>query len=504
MAAGLARRLDHRLGRDARRPPAGAVRRTLHRAALRPRPPHRRQLAARCGAGRDYKRYYYLLGSVGRKALAIAGALLRILLKRLAGDGPGTPLVFGIDDSPTKRYGPHVEGAGKHHNPTPGPAGSKFLYGHVWVCLARLVRHPLWGAIALPILSHLYIRAKDIGWMAAYYGWEFRTKLELAAAQIEWLVQQLGKDHPPIWVVTDGAYAKRPFLKRVLAAGVTVISRLRCDAALWSLPVVVEPGQKKGRGRPPKYGKQRIDLAKRAAQTRGWQTGLFSLYGRMVVKKYKTFLATYKPVGGVIRVVLVREVESWVAYFSTDPDLSVAAILEAVADRSALEQVFHDVKEVHGAGQQQLRHVWANVGAWNLIGWWHTLVELWAWNRPHARLRDRSDSPWDKPERRPSHANRCQELRREALQEEYSSLPSRAGLRQKSAGSSSASSAGSHEADSSGKVQTQGHRIKIGGLGRMANSAFGGKLNLCGTCSHLVTMFVVYLVVDNKYNVYVR
>ena len=392
--------------------------------------------------GRDYKRYYYLLGSVGRKALAIAGAWLRILLKRLAGDGPGTPLVFGIDDSPTQRYGPHVEGAGKHHNPTPGPAGSPFLYGHVWVCLARLVRHPLWGAIALPILSHLYIRAKDIGWMAAYYGWEFHTKLELAAAQIEWLVQQLGKDHPPIWVVTDGAYAKRPFLKRVLAAGVTVISRLRCDAALWSLPVVVEPGQKKGRGRPPKYGKQRIDLAKRAAQTRGWQTGLFSLYGRMVVKKYKTFLATYKPVGGVIRVVLVREPDRWVAYFSTDPDLSVASILETVADRSALEQVFHDVKEVHGAGQQQFRHVWANVGAWNLIGWWHTLVELWAWDRPQSRLRDRSDSPWDKPERRPSHANRCQELRREALQEEYSSLPSVAGLRRKSAGSFSAHAPG--------------------------------------------------------------
>ena len=50
----------------------------------------------------------------------------------------------------------------------------------------------------------------------------------------------------------------------------------------------------------------------------------------------------------------------------------------------------------------------------------------------------------------------------------------------------------------------QGHRIKIGGLGRMANSAFGGKLNLCGTSSHLFTIFVVALVVDNKYNVYVR
>ena len=51
MAAGLARRLDHRLGRDARRPPAGAVRRTLHRAALCPRPPHRRQLAAPVAQG---------------------------------------------------------------------------------------------------------------------------------------------------------------------------------------------------------------------------------------------------------------------------------------------------------------------------------------------------------------------------------------------------------------------------------------------------------------------
>jgi hypothetical protein len=64
-------------------------------------------------------------------------------------------MVFALDDSPTKRFGPYVEGAGTHHNPTPRPAGSKFLYGHVWVCLARLLRHPHVGTIALPILSQL-------------------------------------------------------------------------------------------------------------------------------------------------------------------------------------------------------------------------------------------------------------------------------------------------------------------------------------------------------------
>src|SRR5262249_17122125 len=109
----------------------------------------------------------------------------------------GAPLAFPRDDSPTKRYGPHGGGAGTHHNPTPGPAGSKFLDGHVWVGLARLVRHPRWGTIALPILSLLYIRAKDVGWMAAYYGWQFRTKRELAAALIEWLVPRAGGGRPP-------------------------------------------------------------------------------------------------------------------------------------------------------------------------------------------------------------------------------------------------------------------------------------------------------------------
>lgn len=67
-----------------------------------------------------------------------------------------------IDDSPTKRYGPHVEGAGIHHNPTPGPADAKFLYGHVWVTLAWLARHRAWATIAVPVFAKLYIRVKDL------------------------------------------------------------------------------------------------------------------------------------------------------------------------------------------------------------------------------------------------------------------------------------------------------------------------------------------------------
>ncbi len=255
--------------------------------------------------------------------------------------------------------------------------------------------------------------------MRTLYGWQFRTKLELAAELIEWLARWLKYLKIPLWIVADGAYAKRPFLVRARAANVTVVSRLRKDAALWSVPPTPKRGARR-RGRPRKYGNERIALAKRAGQSRGWQTGEFLLYGKVVTRRYKTFLATYRPAGGLVRVLLVcNDDRSWVAFFCTDPAADVTAILEAVADRGALEQVFHDVKEVHGAGQQQLRNVWANIAAWHAILWTHTLVELWAWRQPHSVLCDRSDSPWDDPHRRPSHADRCKALRRECLDEEF-------------------------------------------------------------------------------------
>jgi len=91
--------------------------------------------------------------------------------------------------------------------------------------------------------------------------------------------------------------------------------------------------------------------------------------------------------------------------------------VKAVADRAAVEQDFHDVKEVHGAGQQQVRYYWANVAAFNLPLWGHTLLELWAWSQPAKKLADRRASPWDKPARRPSHADRLKALRRQCLEQ---------------------------------------------------------------------------------------
>src|SRR5277367_584658 len=66
------------------------------------------------GLRTGWEEYYYFLAAVGKVCEGMARLLLRLLVKILLPEGP---LVFGIDATPTKRYGPKVEGAGLHHNP---------------------------------------------------------------------------------------------------------------------------------------------------------------------------------------------------------------------------------------------------------------------------------------------------------------------------------------------------------------------------------------------------
>src|SRR4051812_27222889 len=289
----------------------------------------------------QFRPCYTAVAAAGKRADRIARRLLTEVVEPLV-KGAGR-LVLAVDDTPTERYGPHVQGAGIHHNPTPGPAGSPYVYGHVFVVLGLLVAHPAWGVIALPLLARLYVRKKDLPTIDPKHRPEFRTKLELAVELLRWAKPWLGLLKKPIWVVADGAYAKKEFLKPAKSLGMAVVSRLRKDAALWSVPGPKPPGR---RGPAPTYGDRRIELAKRAGQRRGWTTEAFNLYRERVTKRYKTFLATWHPAGGLIRVVLVDEPTGWRAYFCTDASASVAEILETIADRFSLETTFRDCKEV--------------------------------------------------------------------------------------------------------------------------------------------------------------
>jgi DDE superfamily endonuclease len=371
------------------------------------------------GVQDDWDRFYDALITTGKSTLTLVLPLLRMLFQRFD-PGPDGHWLLGIDDTPTKRYGRHVEGANVHRNPTPGPAGGPWLFGHCWVVVSLLQTHPLWGIIPFSLLSWLYVRETDIPPLKARYGWKFKTKHALAAQLIEYIARVLrGLGSQAKMIATfDGAYAAAPLLKPLKALQVIVVSRLRRDAELYDLPEARRIGQ---RGRPRVYGKNRISLAKRAGHRFGWDNLTYDCRGEMASVQYKTFLSTAKLTGDVIRVVLVTfDNGSWAAYFSTDPSLSAQQIIQIAAARWGLEEHFHDVKEVWGAGEQQVRNIWSNIGCWHLNSWLYTMVEMTCWDVPAKALADRSERSWDNSARRPSHADRRRYIARQMLRKTFS------------------------------------------------------------------------------------
>ena len=365
----------------------------------------------------DFRNAYNTVWAAGRRAPSLAAANLPAVERCLGPDA--RVLRLALDDTPTRRWGPHVEGAGLHHNPNRGPAGERFLYGHLWVTLALLACHPRHGVRALPLLALLYVRRKDVERIAPDHRPVFRTKLELAGELLRWLHAWRADRYERVEIAVDGAYAKRPFLREARRLDVVVFSRLRRDAALHSLP---RPRRARQPGRPAVYGEDRLNLAMRAGQTRGWQKVSCVQYGERVTKTVKTFVATWRPAGGAIRVVIVKEESGWLPFFCTDPEASVESVLEAMADRGAIEETFREVKEVWGAQQQQVRNLEANKGCFNINLWMHALVEAWAWDVPEDELVDRSACPWDGEPRRASHADKRKALQKLVLREELRAL----------------------------------------------------------------------------------
>ena len=235
------------------------------------------------GVADDWDRFYDLLVSVGKKTTSLMLPLLMCLVERFD-PGPGGYWSLVMDDSPTKRYGRHVEAANVHHNPTGGPADGPWLYGHNWVCLALLMQHPWWGVLALPVLSKLYVRQKDIQKLCTRHDWEFRTKHELAlglARQVMRCLRALGSQ-AGFTIVVDGAYVARALLRPLISDGARIVSRLRRDAKLFDLP----PERTGQRGRPRKYGQNRISLAKRAGRREGWLEITYSCSPFLLLTSY--------------------------------------------------------------------------------------------------------------------------------------------------------------------------------------------------------------------------
>lgn len=266
-------------------------------------------------------------------------------------------ILAAVDDTLCHRSGPHLFGAGMHHDASRstygrGSASGRqvfFAFGHNWVVVSVWVALPWNGpkGLAIPILFRLY-RSKKL-----CPAEEYRKRTELAAELVQVLAHWVGPKRK-LLVVADHEYACQTLIGDLLP-WVTFIGPMPMDAELYALP-----GPYRGRGPRPKRG-ARLPSPKKLADNAEipWKSIVVSIYGcKEVTLQVKTQVGLWYRVTRVhqVRMIVTRDPSGRLqdrAYVSTDPNRSIEEIVVNFSRRWPLECTFRNAKQIMGLEDPQ-------------------------------------------------------------------------------------------------------------------------------------------------------
>ena len=213
---------------------------------------------------RGFGRYHRVLNRARWSGLAVGRVLLALLVAAFVPEGP---LVVGVDETLERRRGKRIAPKGIYRDAVRSSHGHFVkASGLRWVCLMLLVPVPWARRVwALPFLTALAPSER----YDREHGRRHKTLTEWAG-QLLLVVRRWWPDRP-IVAVADSTYAALEFLagcRRAKPAPITVVTRLRLDAALYEPAPPRRPGQT---GRPRLKGQRLPTLAAVAtAPTTAW------------------------------------------------------------------------------------------------------------------------------------------------------------------------------------------------------------------------------------------
>lgn len=303
---------------------------------------------------RRFERYHRVLNRDRWSSLTVSRTVLGLLVATFASTGP---LVLGIDETIERRRGAMIAAKGIYRDPVRSSRGHFVkASGLRWVCLMLLVPIP-WAARtwALPFLTALAPSER----YDQEHGRRHKTLTDWAR-QLLRTVRRWWPDRALV-VVADSTYAALDLLAacQSWAHPVTMITRLRRDAALYEPAPPRRPGQ---RGRPRRKGQRLPTLAAIAADPHTVWTPVMIThwYGRgartveVVSATAVWYHAGLPPVP--LRWVLIRDPEgafATQALLCTDPEVPPAQILTWFVQRWQLEVTFEEVRRHLGVETQR-------------------------------------------------------------------------------------------------------------------------------------------------------
>ncbi len=301
-----------------------------------------------------FQRYHRVLSRASWSSLAASRVLLCLLVAAFV---PTGPLVVGIDETVERRTGAKIDAKGVYRDAVRS-SHSHFVKatGLRWVSLMLLAPIP-WAnrAWALPFLTALAPSER----YDAQHGRRHKALTDWAWQLL--LVVRRWWPERAIVAVADSGYAAIRLLARcsVLPVPITVVTRLRLDAALYEPAPPRHPGQI---GRPRQKGKRLPTLAARATDpATDWQTvtvadwyGKGERTGALTTGTAVWYHSGLPPVP--IRWVLIRDPQgrfATQALLCTDLSVTPEQIIAWFVRRWQMEATFAEVRRHLGVETQR-------------------------------------------------------------------------------------------------------------------------------------------------------
>ena len=353
-------------------------------------------LAACAQQTKHFSSYHRFFSAARRAEGSLRRALLRVLLGTFCSGGE---IVLVGDDTVRAKTGPKIAGAAFWHNHCAAARQQrKTVWGHSHVMLGLRVSFCGKG-YCVPVGLMLYRTQADCRQGALRY----RSRSEMLMEMVrDVLACAPGRS---VLLLVDGQYACRDLLQS-LPRGLTVITRLRHDAALWAPPR--RPRHRVGRPRM-RNGRLPTPTQMAADATRPWQC---TAEGRQL----KSCQALWYRVNRrrVHKVVLVRRRDgkhSFACLLCTDARREEEEIVSSYAARWSIEITIRDAKQQAGLGQGQCRGIRAVQRQAAFTVTMMACLMAWYFTEGH-RTDSRPRSPWYLHKARPSYADMLAHARR--------------------------------------------------------------------------------------------
>jgi len=297
-----------------------------------------------------FTNYHRVLNRAQWSALPAGKILLGVIVMVLV--PPGAAIVLGADDTVERRSGRQIKAKGCYRDAV--RSSKKHVvrcFGLKWVAMMVLVPVPWAGRVwALPFLTALCWPPKSP------HKRRHKTSVDWVRQMMKqarrWLPERL------VVLVVDGGFAA---VALALACGdsqVTMVARLRLDAALYHPPGPQPPGK---RGRKPTKGKRQRRLQVWAARSdTPWEAMEVDWYGgeRKLLWVFSRTALWYTPGWApvALRFVLVRDPEGKLqdaAFLCTNLQATPAQILHWVVMRWSVEVTFEEARAHLGIETQR-------------------------------------------------------------------------------------------------------------------------------------------------------